>query len=77
MRWKGKEKTYAGHPNIIAKHARIVLPFPYPSLLNMAGANKGNPNPANDLKHDVAASAKKKVVSVYWNFESRENNVRT
>ena len=50
-------KTYPGHPNIIATHARIVHPFPYPSLLNMAGANKGKPKPASDRKHDVAASA--------------------
>ena len=49
--------TYEGHPNIIAKHARTVHPFPYPSLLNMAGANSGNPKPANDRKHETAASA--------------------
>ena len=52
MRW-----TYAGHPNIIARHARTVIPFPYPSLLNMAGANRGKPKPASDRRHDVAASA--------------------
>ena len=53
-KWMG---TYEGHPNIIAKHARTVHPFPYPSLLNMAGANSGNPKPANDRKHETAASA--------------------
>ena len=52
MRW-----TYAGQPNTIARHARIVLPFPYPSLANMAGANRGKPKPASDRRHEAAASA--------------------
>ena len=54
-------ETYAGHPNIIARQARIVAPFPYPSLLNMAGANRGKPKPAIDRRHDVAASAIKTI----------------
>ena len=42
---------------MIARHARIVHPFPYPRLLNMAGANRGKPKAASDRRHDVAASA--------------------
>ena len=51
------ETTHAGHPNAIARHARTVHPIPYPSLSNMAGANRGKPNPAIDRRHVVAASA--------------------
>ena len=60
-------ETYAGHPNIIARHARIVFPFPYPSLLYMAGANRGKPKPASDRRHEVAASAKKIKVHLQGN----------
>ena len=55
-------------------HARIVHPFPYPSFLNMAGANRGKPKPASDRKHDVAASAiyiKKCVGNVLIRTEDR------
>lgn len=52
MRW-----TYAGHPNAIAMHARTVVPFPYPSLWNMFGPNRGKPKPATDRRNDAAASA--------------------
>ena len=57
MKKSNSRWTYAGHPNIIAMHERTVHPFPYPSLLNMAGANRGNPKPASDRRHAVAASA--------------------
>ena len=69
-------ETYAGHPNIIARHARIVAPFPYPSLLNMAGANRGKPKPAIDRRHDVAASAMIKIMC-NWNVQRNymENSV--
>ena len=55
--WMDKKGTYAGHPSTIATHARIVLPIPYPSLLNIAGAKRGKPKPASDRKHETAASA--------------------
>jgi hypothetical protein len=41
----------------IATTARIVLPFPNPSVVYIAGANKGNPKPASDRKQEAAASA--------------------
>jgi hypothetical protein len=50
-------KTYAGQPKTIAATARIVSPFPNPSVLYIAGANKGNPKPASDLKKATAAIA--------------------
>lgn len=49
--------THAGQPRTIATTAKIVLPFPYPSLLNISGANSGKPNPAALLKNDTAAIA--------------------
>jgi hypothetical protein len=55
----GGGTTYAGHPNMIARLARTVFPFPYPSLSYIAGANRGNPKPASDRRHEVAASAVK------------------
>jgi hypothetical protein len=41
----------------IATTARIVLPFPNPSVAYIAGANKGNPKPASDRRQETAASA--------------------
>lgn len=49
--------TYAGQPITIATTARIVSPFPNPSALYIAGANRGNPKPASDRRHATAASA--------------------
>ena len=50
--------TYAGIPIAAANAAKIVLPFPYPNALYIAGANNGNPKPARERKHDTAASAR-------------------
>jgi hypothetical protein len=41
----------------IATTAKIVSPFPNPSALYIAGANKGNPKPASDRKKEAAARA--------------------
>ena len=49
--------TYAGHPTTIDTPARSVFPHPYPSLPYIAGANSGNPKPANERRKIVAASA--------------------
>jgi hypothetical protein len=57
-----KMKTYAGHPMTNATTAKIVSPFPNPSALYIAGANKGNPKPAIDRKKEAAARAKWKYV---------------
>lgn len=52
-----KKYTYAGQPMAIATTARTVSPFPNPSLEYIAGANNGNPQPANERRKDTAASA--------------------
>lgn len=51
-----QNKKGAGHPRTMATTARIVSPFPYPSLLYMDGAKRGNPNPARERRHETAAS---------------------
>lgn len=53
-------QTYAGQPITMATTARIVSPFPYPSALYIAGANRGNPKPAIDRRHAAAARAEYK-----------------
>ena len=56
-----KTYTHAGHPITIDAPANTLHPFPYPSAPNIAGANRGNPKPAKDRRHDTAASAVGKV----------------
>ena len=51
------EKTYEGMPTAMAKQARMVSPFPYPSALYIAGANNGKPKPARERKNVTAARA--------------------
>lgn len=49
--------TYAGQPMTIATIARIVSPLPKPRAEYIAGANRGNPKPANDRRNETAANA--------------------
>lgn len=51
------DKTDAGHPIATATENKTVFPLPYPRDLYMAGANRGNPNPASDLRVPTAARA--------------------
>ena len=54
-------QTYAGQPMMIAMTARRVSPFPNPSALYIAGANRGNTKPAIDRRQVAAASAEHKA----------------
>lgn len=40
-----------------ATENNTVFPFPYPRDLYIAGANRGKPNPASDLRVPTAARA--------------------
>lgn len=66
-----KEWTYAGTPTAMAKHARIVSPFPYPSALYIAGAKSGKQKPAIERKKARAASAAIALVSVVRSLTRR------
>lgn len=69
-------KTYAGHPMTNAATAKIVSPFPNPSALYIAGANKGNPKPAIDRKKEAAARAEYEICEIgttgtEWTYQKR------
>lgn len=51
------KRTHAGHPRPMARHARMVSPFPYPSFAYIAGANRGKPKPARERRNETAARA--------------------
>lgn len=59
-----KLKTHAGQPTAITTHARIVLPLPYPKLLNIVLPNKGNPKPQKERRHDTDAMPIKKAMII-------------
>ena len=64
-RTEDRNKTHAGHPNPIARHARTVSPYSYPNLAYIADAKSRNPNPATERRHETAASAIE-CMSLWW-----------
>ena len=58
-----KRHTHAGHPITMAITASTVSPFPNPSAEYIAGANRGNPHPANERRQATAAIAVLTLIS--------------
>ena len=72
-RTEDRNRTHAGHPNPIARHARTVPPYSYPNLAYIADVKSRNPNPTMEHRHETVASAIE-CMSLWWTMCVKNTN---